>query len=76
MTSNVAAAAQTPPAPSSQGLSSSAAVHGRVNGLIVHRLSTSSPSARALRAQLRGALSKEVGTVPAIWYLTLDYRSG
>ena len=75
MTSNVAAA-QTPPAPSSQGLSSSAAVRGRVNGLIVHRLSTSSPSARALRAQLRGALSKEVGTVPAIWDLTLDDRSG
>lgn len=75
MTSNVAAA-QTPPAPSSQGLSSRAAVRGRVNGLIVHRLSTSSPSARALRAQLRGALGKEVGTVPAIWDLTLDDRSG
>ncbi len=71
MTGNVAAA-QTPPAPSSQGLSSRAAVRGRVNGLIVHRLSTSSPSARALRAQLRGALGKEVGTVPAIWGLTLD----
>jgi len=69
MTSNVAAA-QTPPAPSSQGLASRAAVRGRVNGLIVHRLSTSSPSARALRAQLRGALSKEVGD------LTLDDRSG
>ena len=71
MTSNVAAA-QTPPAPSSQGLSSPAAVGRRVNGLIVHRLSTSSPSARALRAQLRGALGKEVGTVPEIWGLTLD----
>ena len=74
MTGNVADRG-TPPERSSRGLSSRAAVRGRVNGLIVHRLSTSSPSARALRAQLRGALGKEVGTVPAIWDLTLDDHS-
>lgn len=59
----------------SQGYSSRSAVRGRVAGLIVHRLSKETPSARALRAQLRGALGKEVGSIPAIWDLTLDDRS-
>ena len=51
------------------------AVRSRVNGLIVHRLSKDTPSARALRAQLRSALGKETGSIPAIWDLTLDDES-
>lgn len=54
------------------GLNSGQAVRSRVNGLIVHRLSKDTPSARALRAQLRSALGKEIGSIPAIWDLTLD----
>ena len=57
------------------GLSSGQAVRSRVNGLIVHRLSKDTPSARALRAQLRSALGKETGSIPAIWDLTLDDES-
>ena len=74
MSSNVADP-QTRPDGASQGYSSRSAVRGRVAGLIVHRLSKETPSARALRAQLRGALGKEVGSIPAIWDLTLDDRS-
>ena len=57
------------------GLNSGQAVRSRVNGLIVHRLSKDTPSARALRAQLRSALGKETGSIPAIWDLTLDDES-
>ena len=53
-------------------MNSGAAVRSRVNGLIEHRLSKDTPSARALRAQLRSALGKEAGSIPAIWDLTLD----
>lgn len=74
MSSNVADP-QTRLDGASQGYSSRSAVRGRVAGLIVHRLSKETPSARALRAQLRGALGKEVGSIPAIWDLTLDDRS-
>ena len=56
-------------------MNSGAAVRSRVNGLIVHRLSKDTPSARALRAQLRSALGKETGSIPAIWDLTLDDES-
>lgn len=53
-------------------LKSGPAVRSRVNGLIVHRLSKDTSSARAIRAQLRSALGKETGSIPAIWDLTLD----
>ena len=56
-------------------MNSGAAVRSRVNGLIEHRLSKDTPSARALRAQLRSALGKEAGSIPAIWDLTLDDES-
>ena len=52
-----------------QGLVSAKAVFRRVHGLIAHRLSKDTSTARALRAQLRGALNREVGSVPAIWAL-------
>ena len=71
MTSNSAGSGTTPIREVS-GLSSGQAVRSRVNGLIVHRLSKDTPSARALRAQLRSALGKETGSIPAIWDLTLD----
>ncbi len=71
MTSNSAESGTTPIREVS-GLSSGQAVRSRVNGLIVHRLSKDTPSARALRAQLRSALGKETGSIPAIWDLTLD----
>lgn len=71
MTSNSAESGPTPIHEVS-GLSSGQAVRSRVNGLIVHRLSKDTPSARALRAQLRSALGKETGSIPAIWDLTLD----
>lgn len=71
MTSNVADPDGAP-----RGLSSRGAVYGRVDGLIVNRLSKETPSARGLRAQLRGALGKEIGSIPAIWELTLDDRAG
>lgn len=67
MTSNVAAA-QTPPAPSSQGFSSRAAVRGRVDGVIVHRLSVSTPQrahcvhSYAVRLARRLALFQQSGT--------------
>lgn len=59
-----------------QGLVSEKAVFRHVHGLIAHRLSKDTSTARALRAQLRGALNREVGSVPAIWDLTLDKRKG
>ena len=62
MSSNVA-----DPDASPRGLSSRKAVYGRVGGLIVNRLSKDNPSARSLRAQLRSALGKESGSIPAIW---------
>lgn len=71
MTSN-SAESGTAPIREVSGLSSGQAVRSRVNGLIVHRLSKDTPSARALRAQLRSALGKETGSIPAIWDLTLD----
>ena len=74
MTSNDAVP-ETPPDGGGKGLSTRRAVYGRVNGLIVNRLWKDSPSSRALRAQLRGAISREAGSVPAIWDLTLDDRS-
>ena len=74
MTSNSAESGTTPIREVS-GLSSGQAVRSRVNGLIVHRLSKDTPSARALRAQLRSALGKETGSIPAIWDLTLDDES-
>ena len=74
MTSN-SAESGTAPIREVSGLSSGQAVRGRVNGLIVHRLSKDTPSARALRAQLRSALGKETGSIPAIWDLTLDDES-
>ena len=75
MTSNDAVP-ETPPDGGAQGLSTWCAVYGRVGGLIVNRLWKETPSARALRAQLRGALSQEAGSVPALWDLTLDGRPG
>ena len=75
MTSNDAAP-ETPPDDGTTGLSTCGAVYGRVGGLIVNRLWKETPSARALRAQLRGALSREVGSVPELWDLTLDGRPG
>ena len=75
MTSNDAAP-ETPPDGGAKGLSTRGAVYGRVGGLIVNRLWKETPSARALRAQLRGALSREAGTVPELWDLTLDGRPG
>lgn len=74
MTSN-SAESGTAPIREVSGLSSGQAVRSRVNGLIVHRLSKDTPSARALRAQLRSALGKETGSIPAIWDLTLDDES-
>lgn len=74
MTSN-SAESGTAPIREVSGLNSGQAVHSRVNGLIVHRLSKDTPSARALRAQLRSALGKETGSIPAIWDLTLDDES-
>lgn len=71
MTSN-SAESETAPIREVSGLNSGHAVRSRVNGLIVHRLSKDTPSARALRAQLRSALGKETGSIPAIWDLTLD----
>ena len=44
-----------------QGLVSAEAVFRHVHGLIAHRLSKDTSTARALRAQLRGALNREVG---------------
>lgn len=73
---SIVADPETPPDRDTRGLASRASVYGRVNGLIIHRLSKDSPAARAQRAQLRGALGREVGTVPEIWDLTLDDRSG
>ena len=75
MTSNDAAP-ETPPDGAAKGLSTRRAVYGRVGGLIVSRLWKETPSARALRAQLRGALSQEAGSVPELWDLTLDDRPG
>lgn len=75
MTSNDAAP-ETPPDGAAKGLSTRRAVYGRVGGLIVNRLWKETPSARALRAQLRGALSREAGSVPELWDLTLDDRPG
>ena len=75
MTSNDAAP-ETPPDDGATGLSTHGAVYGRVSGLIVNRLWKETPSARALRAQLRGALSREAGSVPELWDLTLDGRPG
>ena len=75
MTSNDAAP-ETPPDSGATGLSTRGAVYGRVGGLIVNRLWKETPSARALRAQLRGALSREAGSVPELWDLTLDGRPG
>ena len=74
MTSN-SAESGTAPIREVSGLNSGQAVRSRVNGLIVHRLSKDTPSARALRAQLRSALGKEAGSIPAIWDLTLDDES-
>jgi len=74
MTSN-SAESETAPIREVSGLNSGQAVRSRVNGLIVHRLSKDTPSARALRAQLRSALGKEAGSIPAIWDLTLDDES-
>ena len=74
MTSN-SAESETAPIREVSGLNSGHAVRSRVNGLIVHRLSKDTPSARALRAQLRSALGKETGSIPAIWDLTLDDES-
>ena len=74
MTSN-SAESGTAPIREVSGLNSGQAVCSRVNGLIVHRLSKDTPSARALRAQLRSALGKETGSIPAIWDLTLDDES-
>ena len=71
MTSNDAAP-ETPPDNGATGLLTHGAVYGRVGGLIVNRLWKETPSARALRAQLRGALSREAGSVPELWDLTLD----
>ena len=73
---SIVADPETPPDQETRGLASDTSVYGRVHGLIVHRLSKDSPAARAQRAQLRGALGREVGTVPEIWDLTLDDRSG
>ena len=75
MTSNDAVP-ETPPDGAAKGLSTRRAVYGRVGGLIVNRLWKETPSARALRAQLRGALSREAGSVPKLWDLTLDDRPG
>ena len=75
MTSNDAAP-ETPPDGGARGLTTRGAVYGRVGGLIVNRLWKETPSARALRAQLRGALSREAGSVPELWDLTLDDRAG
>ena len=75
MTSNDAAP-ETPPDDGTTGLSTCGAVYGRVGGLIVNRLWKETPSARALHAQLRGALSREAGSVPELWDLTLDGRPG
>mgnify|MGYP000844302531 CR=1 FL=1 len=75
MTSNDAAP-ETPPDGGAKGLSTRRSVYGRVGGLIVNRLWKETPSARALRAQLRGALSREAGSVPELWDLTLDDRPG
>ena len=75
MTSNDAAP-ETPPDGVAKGLSTRRAVYGRVGGLIANRLWKETPSARALRAQLRGALSREAGSVPELWDLTLDDRPG
>ena len=74
MTSN-SAESETAPIREVSGLNSGQAVRSRVNGLIVQRLSKDTPSARALRAQLRSALGKETGSIPAIWDLTLDDES-
>ena len=75
MTSNDAAP-ETTPNGAAKGLSTRHAVYGRVGGLIANRLWKETPSARALRAQLRGALSREAGSVPELWDLTLDDRPG
>lgn len=75
MTSNDAAP-ETPSDGGAKGLSTRRAVYGRVSGLIANRLWKETPSARALRAQLRGALSREAGSVPELWDLTLDDRAG
>ena len=70
MTSNSAESGTTPIREVS-GLSSGQAVRSRVNGLIVHRLSKDTPSARALRAQRFGILhwtvSIRVEVMPPRW---------
>ena len=71
MTSNDAAP-ETPLDGAVKGLSTRGAVYGRVRGVIANWLWKQTPSARALRAQLRGALSREAGSVPELWDLTLD----
>ena len=75
MTSNDAAP-ETPPDRGGERFATRRAVYGRVGGLIANRLWKETPSARALRAQLRGALSREAGSVPELWDLTLDDRPG
>lgn len=47
-------------------------VRNRVLRVAGHLLAGQSPYARAGRAQLRSALGKEVGSVPAIWQFTVD----
>ncbi len=68
----------TPPGePSDSGswsgpLRTSDQVRNRVLRVAGHLLAGQSPYARAGRAQLRSALGKEVGLVPAIWQFTVD----
>lgn len=47
-------------------------VRKRVFHVAGHLLAGKSPYARAGRAQLRSALGKEIGSVPAIWPFTVD----
>lgn len=47
-------------------------VRNRVLRVAGHLLAGQSPYARAGRAQLRSALGKEIGSVPAIWQFTVD----
>ncbi|MFC7581987.1 type I-E CRISPR-associated protein Cse2/CasB [Schaalia naturae] len=47
-------------------------VRRRVLRVAGHLLDGQSPYARAGRAQLRSALGKEIGSVPAIWQFTVD----
>lgn len=58
--------------PSGTDLSSEKGVKYRVRSLILGRLSPQDAWAVASRAQLRSALGREVGSVPAIWSLTLQ----